>query len=618
MFDRLRAALLPASSRPVRTLSLRDLVDTINEGLVTVDRSRRITWVNRALCDMTGYAPGDIVGHDPLEFVDADNARIFRTEFGSRQAGSARRYEIDWLRRDGTPLHTLVAPQPLFDGAGRFSGSVAVVSDVTALKNAERALRSSERQFRELVDHASSIVLRWDADGTIRFINPWGLSFFGYEKSEVVGRNVIGTIVPETDSGGLDLGAMIADIGVRPERYVYNENETRDRAGRRFWVVWTNRGLRDDAGRITGVLSIGTDITELKRAREELARQRDELAELNEFIRRIFGRYVSEAVVRRLLDSPEGLEPGGSTRRVTILVADVRGFSSLCESLEPEQIVALLNSYLEGMTDVIERHEGTIDEFIGDGILVLFGAPFTCADHAGRAVACALDMQIAMEDVNERNRACGLPALEVGIGIHTGDAVIGSIGGVRRAKYGAVGTSVNLAARIESFTVGGQILISDDTRAAAGDALVLGSCLHVEPKGVRAPLAVHEVRGMTGATPLFLPDAGSPPCALLRPAPCAYAVMEEKFVGRTAYAGSLTRLSVSGAELLAVAPLPLLANLRLRLTEAGGAELYAKVVAHREGDPTRLELRFTSISSTARAAIEALLAGRAAPARAGV
>jgi len=595
---------------------IRELVDSINEGLVTVDRQGRITWANRGLCEMTGYALDEIVGHHPTEFLDDDNSRIFLAEFDSRRDGIRRRYEIDWICRDGSVLHTLVAPQPLYEDGALFAGSVSVVSDITALKRAELALRRSERQFRELVDYANSIVLRWDVDGTIRYINPWGLSFFGYRGEEILGRNVIGTIVPETDSGGTDLVGMIADIGIHPERYLFNENEACDRNGRRFWVVWTNRGLRDDTGSITEVLSIGTDITELKRTREQLARQRDELAALNEFTRRIFGRYVSDSVVQNLLDSPEGLEVGGATRQVSILAADVRGFSSICEDLEPDRVITMLNTYLEVMTTVIEDYAGTIDEFIGDAILVLFGAPLAMPDHAERAVACALAMQLAMQDVNERLRALRLPELEIGIGIHSGDAVVGNIGSTRRAKYGAVGASVNLASRLESYTVGGQILISDETRRTAGETITLGSCLLVEPKGVHAPIAVHEVLGMGDVHGLHLP---APPHSLLAlPAPivCTYVIMEEKFVGRTAFDGIITQLSRSGARMHCRQPLAPLTNLRLRCLDDAGRELpgdiYAKVIDRSVDHPHLATLRFTSLAPAAREFVDQCL-GRPHP-----
>src|SRR6185369_15972615 len=161
-------------------------------------------------------------------------------------------------------------------------------------------------------------------------------------------------------------------------------------------------------------------------------------------------------------------------RRVTIMMSDLRAFTAVSERLGPEQVVHMLNRYLGAMAEIILRYQGTIDEFIGDAILAIFGAPVTRGDDARRALSCALAMQLALEVVNQENAKEGLPALEMGIAIHTGEVVVGNIGSDRRAKYGVVGPPVNIAGRIESYSVGGQVLISGETLAAAGDQVIVG------------------------------------------------------------------------------------------------------------------------------------------------
>ena len=208
---------------------------------------------------------------------------------------------------------------------------------------------------------------------------------------------------------------------------------------------------------------VSTHLT-LDQLRRSLAGKNAELARAHELVRRAFGRYVSEEVAASILQSPEGLELGGEEREVTILMSDLRGFTALAARLSPHEVIEFLNLYLEAMVDVISRYEGTIDEIIGDAILVIFGAPVVCDDHAAKAVACGLSMQLAMTDVNQRLTAKGAAELEMGIGIHTGRVIVGNIGSLRRTKYAAVGSNVNLAGRIESFTTGGQLLISESTR----------------------------------------------------------------------------------------------------------------------------------------------------------
>ena len=158
----------------------------------------------------------------------------------------------------------------------------------------------------------------------------------------------------------------------------------------------------------------------LKRAIQEIQRLAEQLELRNRFIRTTFGRYLTDEVVTSLLDSPEGLKLGGEKRQVSILMADLRGFTSLSGRLGPEQVVAILNRYLGTMADIIMEYQGTIDEFIGDAIFVIFGAPLRMNDHAQRAVACAVAMQLAMATVNAQNRAEGLPEVEMGVGVNTG------------------------------------------------------------------------------------------------------------------------------------------------------------------------------------------------------
>ncbi|MGW8302976.1 MAG: CHASE2 domain-containing protein, partial [Desulfobacterales bacterium] len=161
-------------------------------------------------------------------------------------------------------------------------------------------------------------------------------------------------------------------------------------------------------------------IMEEKEKMESL-RQRD-------FVRHTFGRYLSSEVVEALLDSPTGLKMSGENREVTFLVSDLRGFTALTSSLSPQQVIEIINRYFEYMVDVIARYQGTVNEFMGDGILAFFGAPLYADDDADRAVACAIEMQNALLAVNAEQRRLKLPELAMGIGINTGEVVVGNIG----------------------------------------------------------------------------------------------------------------------------------------------------------------------------------------------
>ena len=334
--------------------------------------------------------------------------------------------------------------------------------------------------------------------------------------------------------------------------------------------------------------------------RRSLAGKNVELARAHELVRRAFGRYVSEEVATSILESPEGLDLGGEEREVTILMSDLRGFTALAARLSPHEVIEFLNLYLESMVDVISRYEGTIDEIIGDAILVIFGAPVASQDHADKAVACGLAMQLAMPDVNQRLTAKSASALEMGIGIHTGRVIVGNIGSLRRTKYAAVGSNVNLAGRIESFTTGGQLLISENTRERIKASLRIDGQFQVEPKGATQSLQLHEIGAIGEPFSLSLPSRSQVLFALPQPLPVHFTVLEEKFVGRTVYEGHLTALSEVEATIQSALALAPLSNLKITVAATPQnnppGDIYGKVLASAADTPGHARIRFTSVT----------------------
>lgn len=236
---------------------------------------------------------------------------------------------------------------------------------------------------------------------------------------------------------------------------------------------------------------------ERKRWHNKELQYRRELERNQHFIRSVFGRYLSEDIVTRILENPEGLDLGGSQRKVTVLMADISGFSSIAEQLPPQRVVRLLNNYLGVMSDVVMQYGGTIDEFIGDAILAIFGAPTSNEDDSDRAVQAAIAMQQAMTLINRQNREDQLPEITMGVSVNTGLVVAGNIGSEKRAKYGIVGHTVNQTSRIGGHCEAGEILITEATRNDCQSSLVVGPAQSIQAKGILKAIQVYKLEGIS-------------------------------------------------------------------------------------------------------------------------
>jgi adenylate cyclase len=218
------------------------------------------------------------------------------------------------------------------------------------------------------------------------------------------------------------------------------------------------------------------------------------------YIRRMFGQYMSGAVIDHLLEHPEKLQLGGERRRLTLFFSDLAGFTSISERLSPEIVVGLLNDYLSTMTEIILEEEGTVDKFEGDAIMAFWGAPLEQPDHAVRACRAALRQTQALVELNRRFAGLDLPPLTMRIGLHTGDAIVGNLGSVKRFDYTVIGDTVNLASRLEGLNkfYGSQIMASEVTVAGCAGAVAFRELDLVAVKGRETAVRVFEVLGLTG------------------------------------------------------------------------------------------------------------------------
>ncbi|HKK99453.1 MAG TPA: adenylate/guanylate cyclase domain-containing protein [Desulfotignum sp.] len=393
-------------------------------------------------------------------------------------------------------------------------------------------------------------------------------------------------------------------------------------------IAFANKAIEKDfstAGSITLPADTPDEIKTIVTTRDEMLTNimqvSDERLKLVNFIKETFGQYLSKKVVEEILSSTRGRQIGGTRKTVTILMADLRGFTSLSESRDPEQMVQLLNRYLEKMSAIILRYDGIIDEIIGDAILAVFGAPEPHENDPERAIACALEMQNRLVRLNEEITAEGYPALEMGIGINTGSVIVGNIGSKLRMKYGIVGDTVNRAARIESNSIGGQVLIGESTCKAVHAPLQTDPPKTMMMKGMKNPLVFYPVYAIEMDGKKIALDVPATSGTLLDiQIPLQLWVIQDKKLGTIPIAGTTVSMDENKIHIQTTTPVAPLTDVKLNFSFCLEAhcfdDIYAKCIAVEPAGPGRdsrlCELHITAMAEKDRAVIRQWMAEVAA------
>jgi class 3 adenylate cyclase len=300
-----------------------------------------------------------------------------------------------------------------------------------------------------------------------------------------------------------------------------------------------------------------------------------ELELRNRLLHETFGRYLSDDIVNSLLDTPTAITLGGIQRDVTVLMSDLRGFTTLAESIDAAKLIPMLNHYFSTMVEHIHKYKGTVIEFLGDGILVVFGAPLEAPNHADDAVACAIAMQNSMDAINRWNQENGIPPLSMGIGINTGECVVGNIGSDKTMKYNVIGRNVNLCGRIESYTSSGEIYISEQTQKKVKSYLEISHTEKVHPKGFPQAMSIYKIEGIGFPFNMHKVKSNTPMHNLRKPLPLRLFNINEKHIDQTAHKCILLSISENSG-IIVSRSLTKLENVRVCL-DGLDKDIFAKV-----------------------------------------
>ncbi len=441
-----------------------------------------------------------------------------------------------------------------------------------------------------IISNMSEGVITIDTSGVILSVNPAAEQIIERDASELIGNTFAASFFEYSENDKftqLVLDAVYDPDHVKQEFVPYFTGEVTKQLR-----LITSLIKEDD--RVISIIVVLSDMSELFelrdaiKAMERIRALNTQLEARNEILYKTFGRFLSDDIVRTILETPDGLTMGGKKMKLSIMMSDLRGFTALSERMDAHDLLSMLNHYLGEMTEIIARNKGTIIEFIGDGIMVIFGAPEYFEDNASHAVACAVEMQARMRDINDWNEKNGYPRLNMGIGLNFGETVVGNIGSEQRTKYGVTGKEVNICGRIESFTVGGELLVSESIKDRIPEELEIEEVRQVVPKGAKVPMNVYKVVGIGAPYNVSCKLSGKEVRKLSKPVDVMFYTVAEKNISVDEIPAKIIEIGDEDAVFVTEASLSRFDNIVINLK----GDLYAKVTAVLDNG---YHIHFTSI-----------------------
>ena len=447
----------------------------------------------------------------------------------------------------------------------------------------------SETTYERIMNGMSEGVLTINKAGKITSCNAAALTTLGLEENQLLGRTFMVCFVdrPENDEFVQAFLDAIYDSSISHDRIVHYYKGDEIRHLRLLTSFLNNEGEKEIIAVFEDLSSL-FELQDALKAMKEIEALNRKLNGRNKLLEKTFGRYLSDEIVNELIKSPDALEMGGKKRLITVLMSDLRGFTALCEHIDAEILILMLNHYLGEMIELIEKFGGTLIEIEGDGILAVFGALGNDPDHAEHAVAAALSMQSRLPAINAWNEERGYPSLQMGIGINSGDVVVGNFGSEKRTRFNVIGSSVNLCGRIESYTVDGQVLISPYTKALIKAPLTISGTLAVNPKGVENTIELYQITAIGAPYDVVGREEETELSYLEVPIPICFFKLDGKHVSDQPCFGGITAVAQNGALLSTESALSVYDNVRIN----AGGKLLGKVIEEKDGG---FLVRYTSI-----------------------
>ena len=480
--------------------SLDAIVRSAADAIVTADEHGHIVSWNPAAERLFGYTEDEALGRSlttliPKRFHDAHEAGLTRVVETGETRIIGQTVEVFGVHKDGHEFPIALSLATWVEESGRFFSGI--IRDITERFEMSRSLATSEQRLEAILESANDAIISIDASGTVVMWNPTAAEMFGYTSEEMVGEP-LNAVIPERFQEGHTEG--IERVTAGGERHVIGQTVELagiDRNGREFplelsLATWDVDGRRFYSGIIR-------DITERKVAEDALQVANKSLNEKNDQLEALSGKlakYLSRQVYDSIFEGKTEVQVQSYRKELTVFFSDIEGFTELTDRLEAEVVSDLLNSYLSEMATIADGCGGTIDKFIGDGIMVFFGDPETRGrkKDAIECVGMATRMRKRIAELRrEWADVIGPEPFRVRIGINTGYCTVGNFGSEDRLDYTIVGGAVNAASRLEATADLDQIQISHSTYALVKDVFYCRPIGDVSVKGISHPIRTYEV-----------------------------------------------------------------------------------------------------------------------------
>lgn len=480
--------------------ALQALINSASDAIVTADSVGNIVTWNPASEEMFGYSAEEAVGRPltlvvPERFQSAHSEGLARVTSGGETRILGQTVQVAGRRRDGTEFPLELSLSSWGEGPDRHY--VGIIRDVTEREEMSRALAASEQRLEAILLSANDAIISVDSEGTVILWNDYAENLLGYSSVEMLGEKLDAVIPPQHRQAHTE---GVERVSAGGETHVIGntvELTALHRSGHEIPIELSLATWTVGAERYYG--GIIRDISERKRAEEELRLANKSLSETNQQLEALsskLAKYLSRQVYDSIFEGRTEVKVQSYRKELTVFFSDIQGFTELADQLEAERISLLLNSYLGEMSKIADSCSGTIDKFIGDGVMIFFGDPVTMGRKAD-AVACvrmALGMrQKIFEMRKEWEELLGLGGINVRMGINTGYCTVGNFGSEDRMDYTIVGGPVNTASRLEASAAPDQIQISHSTYLLVKDEFYCRPLGNVHLKGMARDVTTYEV-----------------------------------------------------------------------------------------------------------------------------